>query len=79
MVVNKFFSDIKVSFLDPSVSVRVKQSLMCRFLHTLFCSCFHQFGRNDEINQIISLARAYQYTEEQLVCFYATTFAIMSM
>lgn len=39
--------------------------MMCRFLHTLFCSCFHS-GR-DAMNVITRLTREYQNVEEALV------------
>ncbi|XP_044737510.1 phospholipase B1, membrane-associated-like [Chrysoperla carnea] len=56
-----------IPVLDVSVSVRVKRSPMCRFLHTLFCSCFHQLGNVDEMSVITTLTREYQRAEELLI------------
>ncbi|CAH0558649.1 unnamed protein product [Brassicogethes aeneus] len=55
-----------VSVLDVSVSIRIKRTMMCRFLHTLFCTCFHnQDGK--ELDTIIKLTKEYQKAEEELV------------
>lgn len=52
-------------FLDVSVSVRVKRTMMCRFLHTLFCACFHRGG--NEMDVITKMTQQYQRAEEELV------------
>ncbi|XP_045460804.1 phospholipase B1, membrane-associated-like [Harmonia axyridis] len=55
-----------IPVLDVSVSLRVKRTMMCRFLHAFFCACFHHQGGN-EMETVIRAARSYQYAEEQLV------------
>ncbi|RZC36471.1 phospholipase B1, membrane-associated [Asbolus verrucosus] len=54
-----------IPVLDVSVSVRIKRTMMCRFLHTLFCACFHRGG--NEMNTITELTRQYQRAEEELI------------
>lgn len=54
-------------FLDVTVSVRVRRTLICRFLHALFCSCFHRGREEDEMVTMARLARLYQMAEEELV------------
>ncbi|XP_056640507.1 phospholipase B1, membrane-associated-like [Diorhabda sublineata] len=54
-----------IPVLDVSVSLRIKRTLSCRFLHRLFCECFHRGG--DEFNVITSLTKAYQQAEEVLI------------
>lgn len=39
---------------------------MCRFLHTLFCACFHHQG-GTEWDTITQLTKEYQRAEEELV------------
>lgn len=65
MVNRKFNPWIVVLFLDVSVSIRIKRTMMCRFLHTLFCACFHRGG--NEMNDITKLTQLYQRAEEELV------------
>ncbi|XP_017773382.1 PREDICTED: phospholipase B1, membrane-associated-like [Nicrophorus vespilloides] len=55
-----------IPVIDATVSVRVKRSMMCRLVHTLFCTCFHQGGTEDPMTIIMQLARKYQKVEEQL-------------
>ncbi|KAL3280396.1 hypothetical protein HHI36_017880 [Cryptolaemus montrouzieri] len=55
-----------IPVLDTSVSLRIKRTMMCRFLHSLFCTCFHHQGGN-ELETVIAYARNYQRAEEQLV------------
>lgn len=40
---------------------------MCRFLHRLFCECFHKGGNELEI--MTRLTKEYQRAEEELVSF----------
>ncbi|XP_072392586.1 phospholipase B1, membrane-associated-like [Diabrotica undecimpunctata] len=54
-----------VPVLDVSVSLRIKRTLTCRFLHRLFCECFHRGGNEMEV--ITSLTKAYQQAEEDLI------------
>ncbi|XP_026276561.1 phospholipase B1, membrane-associated-like [Frankliniella occidentalis] len=56
-----------VPVIDPSVSLRVKRSFMCRVLHRFFCQCFHLDGNADEMDIITSLVRDFQNAERQLV------------
>ncbi|KAJ1522721.1 hypothetical protein ONE63_001881 [Megalurothrips usitatus] len=56
-----------VPVIDPSVSVRVKRSFMCRVLHRFFCQCFHLDGNADEMDIITGLVRDFQRAERQLV------------
>ncbi|KAL1117924.1 hypothetical protein AAG570_004237 [Ranatra chinensis] len=55
-----------IPVLDVSVSVRLKRSLVCRMLHTLFCSCFHHQSV-DPMDTITALTRKYQEAERALV------------
>ncbi|XP_037296711.1 phospholipase B1, membrane-associated [Manduca sexta] len=54
-----------VPVLDVSVSVRVLRPMMCRLMHSLFCSCFHQGG--NELEDIVRMSRLYQKAEMMLV------------
>ncbi|KAJ8983279.1 hypothetical protein NQ317_010529 [Molorchus minor] len=54
-----------IPVLDVSVSVRIKRTMMCRFLHSLFCACFHQGG--NEMEWMTMLTKEYQQAEEELV------------
>ncbi|XP_053603527.1 phospholipase B1, membrane-associated-like [Plodia interpunctella] len=54
-----------VPVLDVSVSVRVLRPLMCRLMHSLFCSCFHQ--RGGELENMVRMSRLYQKAEQMLV------------
>ncbi|KAJ0179043.1 hypothetical protein K1T71_005818 [Dendrolimus kikuchii] len=54
-----------VPVLDVSVSVRVLRPVMCRLMHSLFCSCFHQGG--NELEDIVRMGRLYQKAEFMLV------------
>nr|ATU82880.1 secreted Esterase/lipase protein [Pristhesancus plagipennis] len=54
-----------VPVLDVSVSVRIRRSLVCRMLHTLFCSCFHRAG--NVMAEITSITREYQQEERNLI------------
>ncbi|XP_023012797.2 phospholipase B1, membrane-associated [Leptinotarsa decemlineata] len=54
-----------IPVLDVSVSLRIKRTIMCRFLHRLFCECFHRGG--NEMDVITSLTKAYQTAEEELI------------
>ncbi|XP_012550146.1 phospholipase B1, membrane-associated-like [Bombyx mandarina] len=54
-----------VPVLDVSVSVRVLRPMMCRLMHSLFCSCFHRGG--DELQDIVRMSRLYQKHEALLV------------
>ncbi|KAF2898923.1 hypothetical protein ILUMI_07251 [Ignelater luminosus] len=55
-----------IPVLDVSVSVRVKRSMMCRFMHMLYCTCFHQSG-SDPMTAITAMAKEYQRAEELLI------------
>ena len=57
---------------DPSVSVRVKRSFMCRVLHRFFCQCFHLDGNADEMDIITKAVRDFQRAEKQLVGHFST-------
>ncbi|KAE8742976.1 hypothetical protein FOCC_FOCC011406 [Frankliniella occidentalis] len=50
-----------VPVIDPSVSLRVKRSFMCRVLHRFFCQCFHLDGNADEMDIITSLVESGRY------------------
>lgn len=54
-----------IPVLDVSVSVRVVRSTMCRMMHALFCSCFHQGG--GELEELVRQTLLYQRAEEILV------------
>ncbi|XP_049869755.1 phospholipase B1, membrane-associated-like isoform X2 [Pectinophora gossypiella] len=54
-----------VPVLDVSVSVRVLRPLMCRMMHSLFCTCFHRGG--GELEDLVRMARLYQKAETMLV------------
>ncbi|KAG5881983.1 hypothetical protein JTB14_036566 [Gonioctena quinquepunctata] len=54
-----------IPVLDVSVSLRIKRTMMCRFLHRLFCECFHRGG--NEMDVITGLTKAYQRAEEELI------------
>jgi phospholipase B1 len=54
-----------IPVLDVSVSIRIKRTMMCRFLHALFCACFHRGG--NEMNVITKLTQQYQRAEEELI------------
>ncbi|KAK9506832.1 hypothetical protein O3M35_008694 [Rhynocoris fuscipes] len=54
-----------VPVLDVSVSVRIRRSLVCRMLHTLFCSCFHR--GNNVMAEITRMTREYQQEERNLI------------
>ncbi|PZC85911.1 hypothetical protein B5X24_HaOG214276 [Helicoverpa armigera] len=55
-----------VPVLDVSVSIRVLRPMMCRLMHSLFCTCFHQQGGN-ELYDLVRMARLYQKAEVALV------------
>ncbi|CAH2071925.1 unnamed protein product, partial [Iphiclides podalirius] len=54
-----------IPVLDVSVSVRVVRPLMCRLMHSLFCTCFHRGG--GELADLVRMARQYQKAEVALV------------
>ncbi|KPJ19265.1 Tubulin alpha chain [Papilio machaon] len=54
-----------IPVLDVSVSVRVVRPLMCRLMHSLFCTCFHRGG--GELADLVHMARLYQKAEVALV------------
>ncbi|KAF9802664.1 hypothetical protein SFRURICE_011675 [Spodoptera frugiperda] len=54
-----------VPVLDVSVSIRVLRPMMCRLMHSLFCTCFHQGG--NELYDLVRMARLYQKAETALV------------
>ncbi|XP_075971241.1 phospholipase B1, membrane-associated-like [Anticarsia gemmatalis] len=54
-----------VPVLDVSVSIRVLRPMMCRLMHSLFCTCFHRGG--DELRDLVRMARLYQKAELLLV------------
>ncbi|CAB3222805.1 unnamed protein product [Arctia plantaginis] len=54
-----------VPVLDVSVSIRVLRPMMCRVMHSFFCSCFHRGG--GELRDLVRMARLYQKAELQLV------------
>ncbi|CAH1646908.1 unnamed protein product [Spodoptera littoralis] len=54
-----------VPVLDVSVSIRVLRPMMCRLMHSLFCTCFHQGG--NEFYDLVRMARLYQKAETALV------------
>ncbi|KAH9629845.1 hypothetical protein HF086_011495 [Spodoptera exigua] len=54
-----------VPVLDVSVSIRVLRPMMCRLMHSLFCTCFHQGG--NELYDLVRMARLYQKAEVALV------------
>ncbi|KAK6633750.1 hypothetical protein RUM43_001338 [Polyplax serrata] len=56
-----------IPVLDVTVSVRQKRSIVCRFLHRLFCTCFHTGRDVDEYDVISQLVLDYQDAERQLV------------
>ncbi|XP_026738248.1 phospholipase B1, membrane-associated-like [Trichoplusia ni] len=55
-----------VPVLDVSVSIRVLRPMMCRLMHSLFCTCFHHQGGN-ELYDLVRMARLYQKAEVALV------------
>ncbi|KAJ8727311.1 hypothetical protein PYW07_001430 [Mythimna separata] len=55
-----------VPVLDVSVSIRVLRPMMCRLMHSLFCTCFHRQGGN-ELYDLVRMARLYQKAEVALI------------
>lgn len=53
--------------LDVTVSVRVDRSMMCKFLHMLFCGCFHVSTDKNPMDTLTKLTREYQKVEDDLV------------
>lgn len=50
---------------DVTVSIRVKQSAMCKILHPLYCACMHE-GNRPEIDAS-NMSRLYQQAAETLI------------
>ncbi|XP_025829721.1 phospholipase B1, membrane-associated-like [Agrilus planipennis] len=55
-----------IPVIDVTVSVRLKRSLMCRLMHSLYCTCYRK-TKGDPVDELSEMTRKYQQAEEILI------------